>query len=126
MTVKERDGWLFVTLEAADRDPDLDWHGFVRWKIPEHERVYVSQIDTWIVQGRYRDLVRKLYSVYRAVSRAEVNKDTEVLQQAQRALEEIDWGYRTSDRAPTPGLQPARSAMPPGSRWRDMYTFDRN
>ena len=64
MTIKEKHNWLFVNLEAPERNPDLDWNGLVRWKVPRSERAYVFEMDTWLVHRKHRQLVNTLYFIY--------------------------------------------------------------
>ena len=88
MNLVERDGWIFVRLEESERSADVDWHGLIRWKIPESERVYVPENETWIIRSRYSKLVKDFYFIYQAVGKAET--DTRLLAEAQKVLERID------------------------------------
>lgn len=89
MKVEEKDGWLFVKLEPEDLSSDLDWNRLIRWKLPQPERVYIAEIDTWIVQSHHRRMVESLFDLYRKIAEADPDPECPNLQEAQRLLEQI-------------------------------------
>ncbi len=91
MNIEERDGWLVVILEASDHNPDLDWNGLITWKIPESERVYVPESDTWMVLRKHRQLVNTLFFIYQVLGKDDPHP--EVLKQASQMLKGIEKWY---------------------------------
>ena len=89
MKVEEKDGWLFVKLEPEDLSSDLDWNRLIRWKLPQPERVYIAEIDTWIVQSHHRRMMESLFDLYRKIAEADPDPECPNLQEAQRLLESI-------------------------------------
>lgn len=88
MSLVEMGGWLFVSLDVAERNPDLDWNGLIEWKIPGEESVYVAGLDLWIVSGRYRRLLEDLYFIYRTIGESDL--DSAAFIQAQKMLDEME------------------------------------
>ena len=78
MRIEEQESWLFVTLDEADRAAGLDWHSLIKRKIPENRRVYVPELDTWIVRSSYRRLVEALFVIYREVGKARAEMELRV------------------------------------------------
>ena len=91
MEIDERDDWLFVRLLPEDKVKDLDWGGLIRWKIPGVERIFVSELDVWIVRIEFRDLVERLFAIYRSLGEAGQNMDQ--LQKVQAQIDDIDRRY---------------------------------
>ncbi len=67
----------------------MDWNRLIRWKLPRSERVYVAEIDTWIVRGHHRRMVESLFDLYRKIAEADPDPECPNLQEAQRLLEQI-------------------------------------
>ncbi len=95
MTLDEREGWLFVKLTREERASDLDWGRFVRWKIPEGERVCVPDLDTWIVRAEHRSLIEHLFAIYKETSEAGV--DLAKLRSVQKKIEALDAAHPGPD-----------------------------
>jgi hypothetical protein len=125
VNLKEKDGWLFVLLEAAEQDPDLDWNGLVTWKIPESERIYVPEIDAWIVRGKHRRLVEDLFFIYRELGQAD--PESKALNRVQQMLEKLDRGEPRREEL-SERIQEAERNRREGqcSKWEGMYEADPN
>jgi len=125
VNLEERDGWLYIRLEEADCNPDLDWHQLIRWKIPESERAYVREIDTWIVHGKYRKLIEGLFFIYLALGDSDC--DVGDLTQAQEILENIERSL--PQQQSTPELSEMMDRIRQGGRaraWPGMYRVEPN
>jgi hypothetical protein len=95
MELEEREGWLFVRLRPGEKSTDLDWDCFIRWKIPESERVYVADSETWIVRCTHRPLIERVYEVYRRVGTA--GMDTEALKGVQALIDKVEEEHPAGD-----------------------------
>ena len=125
MNLVERDGWIFVRLQASERSRSVDWDELIRWKIPDEDRVHVPAIDTWVVRNCYRKLVKDVYFVYLAASKAEA--DTQMLASAQKVLERLDGLQPHKRRMLDAGLELERRAESGSAPlWPEMYRLGLN
>ena len=127
MTIKEAGNWLIVRIEAQDRSADLEWNRLVTWKIPESDRIYVKDGDFWIVRRKHRRLLRRLFTIYEAMGRPDL--DTEVLQQCDQTVKEIEgWAeLEGSDpRLKQVRVLEERKQAGKGERWPGMHEMGRN
>jgi len=91
MHIEEQDNWLFIRLEDSEINPDLGWNELVKWKIPESERVYIAEIDTWIIRHKHLQLINTLHCIYHILTRPD--PPMEALQQINQMLESIEKWY---------------------------------
>jgi hypothetical protein len=98
MELEEQEGWLLVRMSAEEMPTDLDWDGFVRWKVPEAERVYVPDLGTWIVRVEHRTLIERLYEIYRLIGTA--GMDTEALREVQALIDKVEEQHPGADLSP--------------------------
>ena len=95
MELEEQEGWLLVRMSPGEIPTDLDWDGFLRWKIPEAERVYVPDLGIWMVRVEHRALIERLYEIYRRIGTA--GMDAEALKEVQALIDKVEEKHPAAD-----------------------------
>ena len=68
VTIEDHGDWLHVKADLPPCPGWADGNTLIAWKIPETQRRYLPDTDSWMIRRRHWGLVDALYAIYLALS----------------------------------------------------------